>query len=80
MSGEPEAADQVVEQVVAAVGPQGHLPLAVVDGVQCPPPAQRVRQAVAPVFGEVEEQQVDEETRAAASFPAPEPGLRAAAG
>jgi phage baseplate assembly protein gpV len=37
--GKPDAGDQVVEQVVAGVRPEGHLPLGVVDAVQRPPPA-----------------------------------------
>jgi hypothetical protein len=60
--GKPEAANQVVEQMVAAVGPQRHLALTVVDRVQRPPPAKTVRQAVAPVFGEVQDQEIDQET------------------
>jgi hypothetical protein len=46
--------DQGVEQVIAVVGPYRHLALAVVQGVQAPPPLQLMLQAVQPVADEIE--------------------------
>ena len=53
--------DQVVQHVVAVVRPERHLPLRVVQRMQRPPPAEHVRQPVAPVVGEIEDDRVDAE-------------------
>jgi hypothetical protein len=55
-------ADQIVEQVVAVVRPHRHLPLAVVHGVQRPPPAVAVLRAVQGVVGRVEHHEVQHES------------------
>jgi hypothetical protein len=57
-----------------------HLALTVVDRVQRPPPAKTVRQAVAPVFGEVQDQEIDQETEQWPRLQRRKPGLRVVAG
>jgi len=50
---------QVVKQVRARVKPQHHLALAVVQGVQLPPPAQVVLHALDGVVDQLKQQQVN---------------------
>ncbi len=59
--GKHRAMQQIVEEVIAVVGPQCHLLLAVVQRVQVPPPVEGVRQAVVRVVEQVEQHQVDQE-------------------
>ena len=58
---EQAVAQQGIEQVVAIIAPEGHLPLAVVHGVQRPPPAPGVLPAVDGVVEQIEHHQVDQE-------------------
>ena len=61
MTPNQRSADQVVQHVVAVVGPERHLPLRVVQRMQRPPPAEPVRQPVPPVVGAVEDDRVNHE-------------------
>ncbi len=47
--------------MIAVVGPEGHLLLGVVDGMQRVPPAEIMAEPVAPVIGAIQDQHVDYE-------------------
>lgn len=51
----------MAEEVLAFVGPEGHLALRMVDAVEGPPAAEGVFAAVSPVVEEIEEKEVGEE-------------------
>ena len=61
IDGEERRLQQIVEQMVAVVGPERHLPLAVMHRMQFPPEPDAMFPAVVPVAGEIQHQQIHHE-------------------
>ena len=58
---EPKRGNGLIQDVIAIIGPEGHLPLRVMYRMQGPPPAYAMLQAMAPVFAEIKDNDINEE-------------------
>ena len=46
--------------MVAVIGPEGHLALSVMNGMQRPPPTDAVLQPMAPILTKIQDQDIEE--------------------
>ena len=60
-AAEDDGLEHIIEHMVAIIRPAVHLPLAVVEAVQRPPPGKGVLQAVNDVLGEIEDREIKRE-------------------
>src|ERR1700682_4583131 len=59
---EPQPRYQIVQKMIAIIGPKAHLPLSVMQSVQRVPTAEGMRQTMAPVIRAVEDKGVYNES------------------
>src|ERR1700674_5671595 len=59
---EPQPRYQIVQKVIAVIGPEAHLPLSMMQSVKRVPTAKRMGQTMAPVLRAVEDKGVNDES------------------